>query len=143
MKQMRGKPLKPCPWCLFETIEKLMQSTDIIWMSRIHISWRLMHIYFFFQKAMKKCMWHIKVSQFPSTTSNKAQKEGESLKEYLSIIIKCLGYERNSRLRNRFFRGYLIWQRWMKETLGYKIIFYPISLKSTKITTIEVTSCYW
>ena len=55
---------------MFETIEGLMQLANIGRVSCINIAWRLLHVDFLLEMAMKKSIRQIKLFQRPITTDN-------------------------------------------------------------------------
>ena len=72
-------------------------------MNRIHISRGLMHIYLFFEIAMKKFIRHIQLSQLPSTTHSNSQNQSHYcrlnnrtkgfMKVHTSLLMESFSYK--------------------------------------------------
>ena len=78
MKEMRWKSLKPSPWCLFETIKGLLESTNMIREDRIYITLWLNHVYLLLQDTMKQSISSIQLSERPIELDNKRENNSDS-----------------------------------------------------------------
>ena len=54
MQKLNGKPVKPSPGCLLQSIKGLMEFTNMMRIRRINIPRRLLHIYLLLKVAMKE-----------------------------------------------------------------------------------------
>ena len=75
MNQVKGKPLKPGPGSLFETIERFMEFTDIGRIGCINITRRLLHVNLFLKVAMEKGIGHIKLLQRPTAADSNGKSQ--------------------------------------------------------------------
>ena len=73
-----GEALKPCMWCLFETVERLLEKTHKIRMGRIYITKWLLTIDGLIESAMQKSVFNIKLMNRPRGRYNKTKNNANS-----------------------------------------------------------------
>lgn len=65
VNQLGAELSKPGTWGLLETIYCLVQFTDIVRMSKVHKTLRLLHIHFMREISMQKYILNIQLSETP------------------------------------------------------------------------------
>ena len=77
LSKIGGEPLVPCARSLLETIERSLQETHMVRMSRVNKAWRLLTVDGLLQVSVKKSVLHVQLVDRPAPGSGDAEDDAD------------------------------------------------------------------
>ena len=73
LSNVGGESLVPCPRCLLQSIQGLLEETDVIWSGGVDEARRLLAVDSLSEMAMEKCVLHVQLVDRPDARSGDAE----------------------------------------------------------------------